>query len=141
MPYSEKLVDHFENPRNVGSLDEDDPSVGTGTIGSPVCGDVMKLQIRVDECEKIVEVKFKTFGCASAIASGSLATEWLKGRSLDEALAIRNANIAIELDLPPPKVHCSVLAEDAIRAAVSDLKEKMKKPAGAAEQTADTQAS
>jgi nitrogen fixation NifU-like protein len=127
MSYSEKLVDHFEHPRNVGSLDEDDPRVGSGTIGSPVCGDVMKLQIRVDEHEKIVEVRFKTFGCASAIASGSLATEWLKGRSLDEALQIRNASIATELDLPPPKVHCSVLAEDAIRAAVDDLRAKLNK--------------
>ena len=141
MSYSEKLVDHFENPRNVGSLDEDDPSVGTGTIGSPVCGDVMKLQIRVDKHEKIVDVKFKTFGCASAIASGSLATEWLKGRSLDGALAIRDANIAKELDLPPVKVHCSVLAEDAISAAVNDVKEKMKKAAGMTAKTADAQAS
>jgi nitrogen fixation NifU-like protein len=141
MPYSEKLVDHFENPRNVGSLDDDDPHVGSGTIGSPICGDVMKLQIRIDEHYKIVEVKFKTFGCASAIASGSLATEWLKGRSLDEALQIRNANIAKELELPPPKVHCSVLAEDAIRAAVNDLREKMQKAADVRGQTADAQAS
>ena len=127
MVYSEKLVDHFENPRNVGSLDENDPNVGTGTIGSPICGDVMKLQIRVDEHQKIVKVKFKTFGCASAIASGSLATEWLMGRTLDEALDIRNANIAKELDLPEVKVHCSVLAEDAIRAAVDDLRGKLSK--------------
>jgi nitrogen fixation NifU-like protein len=141
MPYSEKLVDHFENPRNVGSLDEDDPNVGTGTIGSPICGDVMKLQIRIDEHQRIVEVKFKTFGCASAIASGSLATEWLKGRSLGEALQIRNANIAKELDLPPPKVHCSVLAEDAIRAAVNDLRDKTQKAADMRGQTADAQAS
>ncbi len=141
MSYSEKLVDHFENPRNVGALDEDDPNVGSGTIGSPICGDVMKLQIRIDEHQKIVEVKFKTFGCASAIASGSLATEWLKGRSLDEALEIRNANIAKELDLPPPKVHCSVLAEDAIRAAINDLKGKMQKTTDVREQTADAQAS
>jgi nitrogen fixation NifU-like protein len=137
MSYSQKLVDHFESPRNVGSLDEDDPDVGTGTIGSPVCGDVMKLQIRVDRDEKIVEVKFKTFGCASAIASGSLATEWLKGRSLDEALEIRNANIAQELDLPPPKVHCSVLAEDAIRAAVEDLRNKWRRATGMTAPAAD----
>jgi Fe-S cluster assembly scaffold IscU len=141
MLYSEKLVDHFENPRNIGSLDENDARVGTGTISSPVCGDVMKLQIRIDEHQKIVEVKFKTFGCASAIASGSLATEWLKGRSLDEALQIRNANIATELDLPPPKVHCSVLAEDAIRVAVNDLKQKMQRTTDVRRQTADAQAS
>jgi nitrogen fixation NifU-like protein len=133
MVYSEKLVDHFENPRNVGSLDQDDPRVGSGTIGSPVCGDVMKLQIQVDEHERIVDVKFKTFGCASAIASGSLATEWLKGRSLEEALDIKNAKIAAELELPPVKVHCSVLAEDAIRAAVADVREKMRKAAAGGE--------
>jgi nitrogen fixation NifU-like protein len=141
MSYSEKLVDHFENPRNVGALDEHDPNVGTGTIGSPICGDVMKLQIRVDGHERIVDVKFKTFGCASAIASGSLATEWLMGRSLEEALQIKDANIAQELDLPPPKVHCSVLAEDAIRAAIEDLRRKTRKVADVGEPTVKAQTS
>ena len=141
MPYSDKLVEHFEHPRNMGSLDENDPNVGTGTIGSPICGDVMKLQIRVDEHERIVEAKFKTFGCASAIASASLATEWLEGRSLDEALQIRNAHIAKDLDLPPPKIHCSVLAEGAIRSAVDDLRKKMNARRDSNPETADAQAS
>ena len=122
--YSEKLVDHCENPRNVGSLDKDDPSVGTGLVGAPACGDVMKLQIRVDEAGVIAEAKFKTFGCGSAIASSSLVTEWVKGRTLDQALAIKNTAVAEELSLPPVKIHCSVLAEDAIKAAVADYQRK-----------------
>jgi Fe-S cluster assembly scaffold IscU len=124
MAYSDKVVDHFENPRNVGSLDRRSDSVGTGIVGAPECGDVMKLQIRVDENNRIVDAKFKTFGCGSAIASSSLATEWVKGKSLDEALQIKNTMIVKELALPPVKIHCSVLAEDAIRAAIADLKTK-----------------
>ena len=124
MAYNGKIIDHFENPRNVGSLDRNDAQVGTGIVGAPECGDVMKLQIRVDEDDNIVDAKFKTFGCGSAIASSSLATEWLKGRKLDEALDIKNVDIVKELALPPVKIHCSVLAEDAIRAAVADLKRK-----------------
>ena len=124
MAYSEKLIDHYENPRNVGSLDKEDPSVGTGLVGAPACGDVMKLQIRVDEAGVIAEAKFKTFGCGSAIASSSLVTEWVKGRTLDQALAIENTAVAEELSLPPVKIHCSVLAEDAIKAAVADYRRK-----------------
>ena len=125
MAYSEKVVDHFENPRNVGSLDKDAPNVGTGIVGAPECGDVMKLQVQLDETSgKITEAKFKTFGCGSAIASSSLATEWLKGKTLDEALEIKNTDIVKELALPPVKIHCSVLAEDAIRAAIGDVKTK-----------------
>ncbi|MGD8452254.1 MAG: Fe-S cluster assembly scaffold IscU [Phycisphaerae bacterium] len=124
MAYSEKIIDHYRNPRNVGSLDRSDANVGTGIVGAPECGDVMKLQIQVDENNNIVDAKFKTFGCGSAIASSSLATEWLKGRSLDEAMEIKNTDIVRELALPPVKIHCSVLAEDAIRAAVEDLKSK-----------------
>lgn len=124
MPYGDKVIDHFQHPRNVGSLDKTSPNVGTGIVGAPECGDVMKLQILVDENDNIVDAKFKTFGCGSAIASSSLATEWLKGRRLDEALDIKNVDIVRELALPPVKIHCSVLAEDAIRAAVSDLKSK-----------------
>ncbi len=125
MAYSNKVIDHYQNPRNVGALDRHDPLVGTGIVGAPECGDVMKLQIRVDEHDHIVDAKFKTFGCGSAIASSSLATEWVKGRSLDEALEIKNTDIVRELSLPPVKIHCSVLAEDAIRAAVADLKTKL----------------
>jgi len=124
MAYSEKIVDHYQNPRNVGSLDKNSAHVGTGIVGAPECGDVMKLQILIDESERIVDAKFKTFGCGSAIASSSLATEWVKGRTLDEALQIKNTDIVKELALPPVKIHCSVLAEDAIRAAVGDLKKK-----------------
>lgn len=124
MAYSNKVVDHFENPRNVGALDKASSSVGTGIVGAPECGDVMKLQIEVDENERIVDAKFKTFGCGSAIASSSLATEWLKGRTLDEALQIKNTDIVKELALPPVKIHCSVLAEDAVRAAIADVKSK-----------------
>ncbi len=124
MAYSDKVVDHYENPRNVGSLDMDAADVGTGIVGAPECGDVMKLQVRIDDEERIVEAKFKTFGCGSAIASSSLMTEWIKGRTLDEALSIKNTDIVKELALPPVKIHCSVLAEDAIRAAIADVKEK-----------------
>ncbi|KAM7018977.1 iron-sulfur cluster assembly enzyme ISCU [Tautogolabrus adspersus] len=122
--YHEKVVDHYENPRNVGSLDKTSRNVGTGLVGAPACGDVMKLQIQVDENGKIVDAKFKTFGCGSAIASSSLATEWVKGKSVDEALKIRNTDIAKELCLPPVKLHCSMLAEDAIKAALSDYRIK-----------------
>jgi nitrogen fixation protein NifU and related proteins len=131
MAYSNQIIDHYENPRNVGSLDKADPRVGTGIVGAPECGDVMKLQIRVDEADNIVDAKFKTFGCGSAIASSSLATEWLKGRKLDEALDIKNTDIVKELALPPVKIHCSVLAEDAIRAAVNDLRVKLGRTADA----------
>jgi len=125
MAYSDKVVDHYNNPRNVGSLDKKDPSVGTGLVGAPECGDVMKLQIRINPETQIIEdAKFKTFGCGSAIASSSLATEWLKGRSVDDALAIKNTAIVKELNLPPVKIHCSVLAEDAIKAAVRDYQQK-----------------
>mgnify|MGYP005838719257 FL=1 len=124
MAYSEKVIDHFSNPRNIGSLDRGSDAVGTGIVGAPECGDVMRLQIQVDENDRIVDAKFKTFGCGSAIASSSLATEWIKGRQIDEALEIKNTEIARELALPPVKIHCSVLAEDAIRAAVQDLKRK-----------------
>jgi len=135
MPYSQKIIEHYENPRNVGSLDANDPHVGTGIVGAPECGDVMKLQIQVDDSGRIVDAKFKTYGCGSAIASSSLATEWLKGRALDDALKIKNTQIAQELALPPVKIHCSVLAEDAIRAAVEDLKDKMKRRAAQAAAT------
>lgn len=124
MQYSDTLIDHFNNPRNVGSLPKDDPTVGTGIVGAPQCGDVMKLQIKVDDTGKIVDAKFKTFGCGSAIASSSLATEWIKGRTIDEALEVKNTQIAKELALPPVKIHCSVLAEDAVRAAIMDYKRK-----------------
>ncbi len=123
--YSEKVLDHYNNPRNVGSLDKKDPSVGTGIVGAPECGDVMKLQIRVDSNTNVIEeAKFKTFGCGSAIASSSLATEWLRGKTLDQAMEIKNTDIVNELSLPPVKVHCSVLAEDAIKAAIKDYKKK-----------------
>jgi nitrogen fixation NifU-like protein len=124
MAYSKKLLDHYENPRNVGSLDKDDDHVGTGLVGAPACGDVMKLQIRVNDDGIIEEAKFKTFGCGSAIASSSLVTEWIKGKSIDEATEIRNTKIAQELSLPPVKIHCSILAEDAIKAAIENYKSK-----------------
>ena len=124
MAYSNKVIDHYENPRNVGSFDKNDESVGTGMVGAPACGDVMKLQIKVNDEGVIEDDKFKTYGCGSAIASSSLITEWVKGKSLDEALAIKNSEIAEELELPPVKVHCSILAEDAIKAAVADYKKK-----------------
>lgn len=124
MAYSDKVIDHYENPRNVGSFDKGDDSVGTGMVGAPTCGDVMKLQIKVSETGVIEDAKFKTYGCGSAIASSSLITEWVKGKTLDEALSIKNSEIAEELALPPVKIHCSILAEDAIKAAVSDYKTK-----------------
>jgi nitrogen fixation protein NifU and related proteins len=124
MAYSEQVLNHYENPRNVGSMDKNDAQVGTGMVGAPACGDVMKLQIKVNEQGVIEDAKFKTYGCGSAIASSSLVTEWVKGKTLDEALAIKNTQIAEELALPPVKIHCSILAEDAIKAAVADLKSK-----------------
>ena len=124
MAYSDKLIEHYENPRNVGALNKDENDVGTGLVGAPACGDVMKLQIKVDEDSIIEDAKFKTFGCGSAIASSSLVTEWVKGKTLDEATSIKNTDIAKELALPPVKIHCSVLAEDAIKAAVADYKTK-----------------
>ena len=124
MAYSEKVVDHFERPRNIGSMDKNSPDVGTALVGAPECGDVMKLQIQVDKDEKIVDAKFKTFGCGSAIASSSLATEWVKGRSIDDAFAITNTVIVEDLSLPPVKIHCSVLAEDAIKGAIADYRKK-----------------
>jgi nitrogen fixation NifU-like protein len=124
MAYSDKVVDHYENPRNVGSFDKSDSNVGTGMVGAPACGDVMKLQIKVSEEGIITDAKFKTYGCGSAIASSSLVTEWVKGRTLDQAAAIRNSEIADELALPPVKIHCSILAEDAIKAAVADYRAK-----------------
>src|SRR6185295_16630583 len=134
---SDKVLDHYNHPRNVGSLDRNDPNVGTGMVGAPECGDVMKLQVKVDEATgTISEAKFKTFGCGSAIASSSLATEWLKGKSVDEALAIKNTDIVNELSLPPVKIHCSVLAEDAIKAAISDYKKKQAAEGKTAEKVA-----
>jgi nitrogen fixation NifU-like protein len=124
MAYSDKVIDHYENPRNVGSLDKNDANVGTGLVGAPACGDVMRLQIKVSDEGVIEDAKFKTFGCGSAIASSSLATEWLKGRTLDEATEIKNRDIATELNLPPVKIHCSVLAEDAIKSAIEDFRRK-----------------
>ena len=137
MSYSDKVIDHYNNPRNVGSMDKKDADVGTGLVGAPECGDVMKLQIKVNPQTNIIEdAKFKTFGCGSAIASSSLATEWVKGKTVDEALAIKNTEIVKELALPPVKIHCSVLAEDAIRAAIGDWKKKN----GVAEEAAATAA-
>ena len=124
MAYSDKVIDHYENPRNVGSMSKEDVDVGTGLVGAPACGDVMRLQIKVTEDGRIEDAKFKTYGCGSAIASSSLVTEWVKGRTLDEALEIRNTDIVKELSLPPVKIHCSVLAEDAIRAAIENYKSK-----------------
>ena len=124
MAYSEKVIDHYENPRNVGKMNAEDPDVGTGMVGAPACGDVMRLQIKVNEQGIIEDAKFKTYGCGSAIASSSLATEWMKGKTLDEAETIKNTQLAEELALPPVKIHCSVLAEDAIKAAVRDYKQK-----------------
>ena len=124
MAYSEKVIDHAENPRNVGTLDKDDPNVGTGLVGAPACGDVMRLQIRGNEAGVIEDARFKTFGCGSAIASSSLATEWIKGKSVEEAGTIKNVDIVNELNLPPVKIHCSVLAEDAIKSAIADYRRK-----------------
>ncbi len=127
MAYSDKVIDHYENPRNVGTMDKDEANVGTGMVGAPACGDVMRLQIKVSDDGVIEDAKFKTYGCGSAIASSSLLTEWVKGKSLDEAAAIKNSEIAEELELPPVKIHCSVLAEDAIKAAIENYKEKQGK--------------
>jgi len=124
MAYSEKVLEHYENPRNVGSFDKNDPSVGTGLVGAPACGDVMKLQLKISDTGIIEDAKFKTFGCGSAIASSSLATEWVKGMTVDQAMALKNTQIVEELNLPPVKIHCSVLAEDAIKAAIADYKAK-----------------
>jgi nitrogen fixation NifU-like protein len=124
MAYSTKVIEHYDNPRNVGTLDKSDPSVGTGLVGAPACGDVMRLQIRVNDQGIIEDAKFKTFGCGSAIASSSLATEWIKGKTIDEAETIKNSQIVEELNLPPVKIHCSVLAEDAIKSAISDYRKK-----------------
>ncbi len=136
MSYSTKVLDHYENPRNVGSFAKEDLGVGTGMVGAPACGDVMKLQIRVNEQGVIEDAKFKTYGCGSAIASSSLVTEWVKGKTLDEAMNLKNTQIAEELALPPVKIHCSILAEDAIKAAVADYKQKHGKAGGSAEYTA-----
>ena len=134
MAYSEKVIEHYEKPRNVGTLDKEDPNVGTGLVGAPACGDVMRLQIKVNPETGVVEdAKFKTFGCGSAIASSSLVTEWVKGKTLDQAAALKNSEIAQELALPPVKIHCSILAEDAIKAAVNDYKAKHGATAGNAE--------
>jgi nitrogen fixation NifU-like protein len=133
MAYSDKVIDHYENPRNVGTFRKDDEGVGTGMVGAPACGDVMKLQIRVGKDGVIEDAKFKTYGCGSAIASSSLVTEWVKGKTLDEAMDIRNTAIAEELALPPVKIHCSILAEDAIKAAVADYRKKHSGEAGTAE--------
>ena len=124
MAYSDKVIDHYENPRNVGTFNKDDSDVGTGMVGAPACGDVMRLQIKVNDAGIIEDAKFKTYGCGSAIASSSLFTEWVKGKSLDDALAIKNSEIAEELELPPVKIHCSILAEDAVKAAVADYRKK-----------------
>ena len=128
MAYSGKVIDHYENPRNVGSLDKEAPNVGTGLVGAPACGDVMKLQIQVSDAGVIEDAKFKTFGCGSAIASSSLATEWIKGMTLEQAMSVRNTQIVQELSLPPVKIHCSVLAEDAIKSAIADYRRKQRGP-------------
>ena len=131
MAYSNKVIEHYENPRNVGTMDKDDPNVGTGLVGAPACGDVMRLQLKIDDTGVIQDAKFKTFGCGSAIASSSLVTEWVKGKTVDQAQEITNKEIAQELSLPPVKIHCSVLAEDAIKAAIRDFREKRAKKAAA----------
>ena len=133
MAYSSKVIEHTENPKNVGTLDKNDPNVGTGLVGAPACGDVMRLQIRVSDDGVIEDAKFKTFGCGSAIASSSLATEWIKGKTVEEAEAIKNVDIVNELNLPPVKIHCSVLAEDAIKAAIADYRKKRGQPASVAD--------
>jgi nitrogen fixation NifU-like protein len=130
MAYSEKVIEHYENPRNVGTLDKEDPNVGTGLVGAPACGDVMRLQLKISDDGIVQDAKFKTFGCGSAIASSSLVTEWVKGKSVDEAVTITNKEIAKELSLPPVKIHCSVLAEDAIKAAIKDFQDKRAKRQG-----------
>jgi nitrogen fixation protein NifU and related proteins len=133
MAYSDKVIEHYENPRNVGSFDKDDPNVGTGLVGAPACGDVMKLQLKINDQGIIEDAKFKTFGCGSAIASSSLATEWVKGMSIDQAMGIKNTQIVEELNLPPVKIHCSVLAEDAIKGAIADYKAKRQNAAAQVE--------
>jgi nitrogen fixation NifU-like protein len=140
MAYSSKVIEHYENPRNVGSLDKSDPSVGTGLVGAPACGDVMKLQLKINDDGVILDAKFKTFGCGSAIASSSLVTEWVKGMSIDQAEQIQNSTIAEELNLPPVKIHCSVLAEDAIKAAIADYRKKRSERAPAAKSAAKSAA-
>lgn len=140
MAYSQKVIDHYENPRNVGAMDKDDSGVGTGMVGAPACGDVMRLQIKVNAEGIIEDAKFKTYGCGSAIASSSLVTEWVKGKTLDEAMTIKNSHIAEELELPPVKIHCSVLAEDAIKAAVEDYRSKNGNSAAAHPEAALAQA-
>ena len=140
MAYGDKVLDHYENPRNVGTLDKADPNVGTGLVGAPACGDVMRLQVKIGDDGRIEDAKFKTFGCGSAIASSSLVTEWVKGKSVDEALTIKNTQIAQELSLPPVKIHCSVLAEDAIKAAIADWKKKRAQPAEKAAPQAERRA-
>lgn len=137
MAYSDKVIDHYENPRNVGSMDKEDPNVGTGLVGAPACGDVMRLQIRVSDDGVIEDARFKTFGCGSAIASSSLATEWIKGKKLDEAEALSNSQIAEELTLPPVKIHCSVLAEDAIKSAIEDYRRKKNAYAAASDKAGE----
>ena len=137
MAYSEKVIEHYEKPRNVGTLDKEDPNVGTGLVGAPACGDVMRLQIRVNpETNVVEEAKFKTFGCGSAIASSSLVTEWVKGKTIDEALSLKNSQIVEELNLPPVKIHCSVLAEDAIKSAIADFRKKQQARQNTAEPAA-----
>jgi nitrogen fixation NifU-like protein len=136
MAYSDKVIDHYENPRNVGTLDKNDPNVGTGLVGAPACGDVMRLQIKFSDDGVIEDAKFKTFGCGSAIASSSLVTEWVKGKTIEEALIIKNTQVAAELALPPVKIHCSVLAEDAIKAAIADYKRKQQAAQNAPAQAA-----
>ena len=136
MAYSDKVLEHYENPRNVGSMEKDDPSVGTGMVGAPACGDVMRLQIKVNDAGVIEDARFKTYGCGSAIASSSLLTEWVKGKTLEEAGQIKNTELAEELALPPVKIHCSVLAEDAIKAAIADYRGKHEKESGDSEQVA-----
>jgi nitrogen fixation NifU-like protein len=133
MAYSNKVIEHYENPRNVGTLDKSDPTVGTGLVGAPACGDVMRLQIKVNDHGIIEDARFKTFGCGSAIASSSLATEWIKGKTVEEAEAIKNSQIVEELNLPPVKIHCSVLAEDAIKSAIADYRKKQQQRTGSAE--------
>jgi nitrogen fixation NifU-like protein len=138
MAYSEKVIEHFEHSRNVGTLDKNDPNVGTGLVGAPACGDVMRLQLRISDDGVIEDAKFKTFGCGSAIASSSLVTEWVKGKSVDEAVLITNKEIALELSLPPVKIHCSVLAEDAIKAAIEDFRTKRAARTGPVSKSATT---
>ena len=133
MAYGDKVLEHYENPRNVGTMDKNDPNVGTGLVGAPACGDVMRLQVKISDDGKIEDAKFKTFGCGSAIASSSLATEWVKGMTIDQAMGIKNTQIVEELNLPPVKIHCSVLAEDAIKGAIADFKKKRDARKGAAQ--------